>query len=160
MPLSLYFVSYFQAILFQATPTNSAYQTPNHKPHHPHPVTPVYHPKPTGHAYHPPHKAGYSPAPVPPYGRPHHLPAHPPKPPATPDFGPPACAKNNTQFYCLDDYDYPAYEIQHAVEYHYAAVAALYKAQWIFCDFFPLKIVIKISITQKRNWDKKVSGLY
>merc|ERR1712008_8196 len=39
----------------------------------------------------------------------------------------PRVQKNNTQFYCLDDYDYPAYEIQHAVEYHYSAVAALYK---------------------------------
>ena len=39
----------------------------------------------------------------------------------------PGCAKNLSQHYCLDDYEYPVYEIQHAVEYHYAAVAALYK---------------------------------
>ena len=90
--------------------------------------TPVYTPKP---AYHPPHgpSYGYSPAPHPPYGQSKHImPGHPPKPPSpTPDYGPPGCAKNLTQHYCLDDYEYPVYEIQHAVEYHYAAVAALYK---------------------------------
>ena len=94
--------------------------------HKPYGHTPVYHPKPQ---YHPPHapKHGYSPAPHPPYGHGHHMPGHPPKPPTSPDYGPPGCAKNHTQHYCLDDYEYPVYEIQHAVEYHYAAVAALYK---------------------------------
>ena len=77
------------------------------KPHYGH--TPVYHPKPK---YHPPHapRHGYSPAPHPPYGHGHHMPGHPPKPPTSPDYGPPGCAKNHTQHYCLDDYEYPVYE--------------------------------------------------
>ena len=94
-----------------------------------HAHAPVYQPQKP--AYHPPHgpSYGYTPAPHPPYGQKHHvMPGHPPKPPgAGPDYGPPGCAKNSTQHYCLDDYEYPVYEIQHAVEYHYAAVAALYK---------------------------------
>ena len=41
--------------------------------------------------------------------------------------GPPSCSLNTTRSWCLLDYEYPTYEVQHAIEYHYAAVAALYK---------------------------------
>ena len=41
--------------------------------------------------------------------------------------GPPACSVNTTKPWCLEDSEYPAYEISHAVEYNYAGVAALYK---------------------------------
>ncbi len=43
-----------------------------------------------------------------------HLPAHPPVPhhPKGGDYGPPSCAKNHTQTFCVEDYEYPAYEIQ------------------------------------------------
>ena len=119
------FFDYFQVILVIPTIEAIYGASPTAKPYG---HTPVYTPKP---AYHPPHgpSYGYSPAPHPPYGQQKHImPGHPPKPPSpTPDYGPPGCAKNLSQHYCLDDYEYPVYEIQHAVEYHYAAVAALYK---------------------------------
>merc|ERR1712223_2356997 len=83
---------------------------------------------------------GYTPAPPPygappaPYGSPapHYAPAphHPPvphHPPPHHEEGPPACSANTTKPWCLEDSEYPAYEISHAVEYNYAGVAALYK---------------------------------
>ena len=87
------------------------------------------------HPYHPPAAPGvggygYTPRPYPPapYGPTHGPPAH-----GTPDYGgPPLCSKNSSDLvknYCLVDHEYPVYEIQHAVEYHYSAVAALYKVQ-------------------------------
>ena len=91
-------------------------------PIHPYTPAPPYHPPAGGY--------GYTPRPYPPpYG-------HPPAVAHAPDYSsPPACAKNVTvakhgvvpKNYCLEDYEYPTYEIQHAVEYHYSAVAALYK---------------------------------
>ena len=30
---------------------------------------------------------------------------------------------------CLADLEYPTYDIQHAIEYHYSAVATLYKVR-------------------------------
>ena len=51
-------------------------------------------------------------APAPKYG--HHEPAVP------------ACAANTTKPWCLEDSEYPAYEIKHAAEYHYAKVLSVY----------------------------------
>ena len=39
----------------------------------------------------------------------------------------PSCSRNTTKTWCLTDGDYPTYDIQHAIKYHYAAVASLYK---------------------------------
>lgn len=42
----------------------------------------------------------------------------------------PVCAKNITQLFpnvCLHDPDYPLEEIEHAIKYHYHAVASIYK---------------------------------
>ena len=44
----------------------------------------------------------------------------------------PSCGKNATAHHalstwCLEDYEYPTADIQHAIEYHYAAGASLYK---------------------------------
>ena len=85
-----------------------------HVPHAPHPV-PHGHPGP------------YAPPP-PPYGHPPH---GPPPHGHDPHYaGPPACAKhlpNKPYKYCLEDPEYPTYEIQQAIEYNYDAVQQLYK---------------------------------
>jgi len=53
---------------------------------------------------------------------------HAPAPHHAPHYdGPPACSKNTTKPWCLEDSEYPAYEISHAIEYNYAGVATLYK---------------------------------
>ena len=52
-----------------------------------------------------------------------------------PLFDWPKNASDLVKSYCLVDHEYPVYEIQHAVEYHYSAVAALYKARWITFEF-------------------------
>eukprot|EP00096_Caligus_rogercresseyi_P011833 TRINITY_DN4793_c0_g1_i1.p1 TRINITY_DN4793_c0_g1~~TRINITY_DN4793_c0_g1_i1.p1 ORF type:complete len:252 (-),score=62.71 TRINITY_DN4793_c0_g1_i1:581-1336(-) len=93
------------------TPTPRYGPTP--VPHYSPSPSPAYGP----HGYSTPY--GYTPAPL--YG--HHGSAAP----LRETYGPPSCSKNSTNTWCLMDYDYPTYEIQHAVEYHYAAVAALYK---------------------------------
>ena len=67
----------------------------------------------------------------------HHAAAPPPPPvpyaqPKQKYGAPPACAANTTALgasWCLVDGEYPTYDVQHAIEYHYAAVAALYKAR-------------------------------
>nr|XP_045615537.1 neurotrophin 1-like [Procambarus clarkii] len=38
----------------------------------------------------------------------------------------PACASNSSQLWCLQDSQYPAYEIQHSAEYHYYYLLTLY----------------------------------
>merc|ERR1711892_1568020 len=114
-----------------------------HVPHHP---GPVYGYSPAPPPYGAPPSYGYTPAPQ--YGYQPHAPAHqpyaprsplpphhlpqphhpaPPHPPKPHHDGPPACSKNTTKTWCLEDADYPAYEISHAIEYNYAGVAALYK---------------------------------
>ena len=40
---------------------------------------------------------------------------------------PPMCAKNSTKPWCLYDAEYPAHEVQMALDQHYQAVQALYK---------------------------------
>lgn len=39
----------------------------------------------------------------------------------------PACAANTTKSWCLEDSEYPAYQIKHAISYHHYAVLSLYK---------------------------------
>lgn len=39
---------------------------------------------------------------------------------------PPTCSHNTTKSWCLEDYDYPEYEIKAALEYHKVAVLSLY----------------------------------
>ncbi len=39
----------------------------------------------------------------------------------------PSCAKNTTKPWCLEDSEYPLYDIQYALDQHYQAVQALYK---------------------------------
>jgi hypothetical protein len=92
---------------------------------HPHTPAPTYgHPSPTPHygaiGYRPP-PYGYSPKP-PPYAAPRPYyptsPApgygvHAPSKPHGSEYGPPVCVKNATHHtYCLEDYEYPSYEIQ------------------------------------------------
>ncbi|XP_047491595.1 protein spaetzle-like [Penaeus chinensis] len=38
----------------------------------------------------------------------------------------PACAKNTTKTWCLEDAEYPTYEVRHAVDYHFSKVIDLY----------------------------------
>ncbi|XP_050691868.1 neurotrophin 1-like [Eriocheir sinensis] len=38
----------------------------------------------------------------------------------------PACADNTTKPWCLEDTEYPLYEIKHAIQYHFAKVIDLY----------------------------------
>jgi len=42
-------------------------------------------------------------------------------------YGPPKCAIGNPKTFCLDDAEYPAYEISAAIEYNYDAVQQMYK---------------------------------
>ena len=86
-----------------------------------------YSPAPHHYSHHGPHNPlghhpgyGYSPAP-PVYSYPH------PAPPVPQYEGPPACSLNTSLAWCLEDADYPAYDIANAIEYNYAGVAALYK---------------------------------
>jgi len=89
-------------------------------PYHPHPHPPAYHKPapvykpvytPTYHQPAPYKPAPYHPAPA---YKPHHEP------------GTPACAANTTKPWCLEDYEYPTYEIKHAAEYHYQKLVSLY----------------------------------
>ena len=102
-----------------------------HIPHHP---SPVYGYSPAPPPYGAPPQYGYTPSPA--YGYQPHAPVHHPAAPRHPPpshhakphhEGPPACSKNTTKVWCLEDSEYPAYEISHAIEYNYAGVAALYK---------------------------------
>ena len=104
-------------------------------PHHPNPASyhqspPQYHPTPA--PYHPtpapyhPTPAAYHPNPAPYHPSPapfHHAPAK-----HNPQYdGPPACSKNTTKSWCLEDPEYPSHDIAHAIEYNYVGVATLYK---------------------------------
>ena len=75
-------------------------------PHHPGHHGPVHHA--------PPHHAA-------PYPVPHH------QPQPEHEYKEPKCAEGNTKTWCLEDEEYPKYEIQKAIEYHYEAVRQIYK---------------------------------
>jgi Spaetzle len=126
----------------QYVPTPGPYSPLPPAHHHPAPSY-GYSPAP---AYGPPAPYGYTPAPAyrasgPAYGAPPPASYGPPPPaasygapppasygPPPPVYeGPPACSKNTTKTWCLEDPEYPGYEISHAIEYNYAGVATLYK---------------------------------
>merc|ERR1711862_746067 len=79
------------------------------------PVEPVYHAAPVAH---PAAFVHHSVAPV------HHAPAayHEPKPD---HYEPPKCSIDNPKAWCLEDPEYPTYEIEHALQYHYEGVQPL-----------------------------------
>merc|ERR1712038_1472205 len=116
-----------------AASAKAAHPAPHHPvPHHPAPhpygYTPAPAPAPYGYSpapvHHPvPHHDPYAPAP---YGHPapHHPAPHHPPPAEYPD---PLCAKDNPKTWCLEDPEYPTYEIQKAIEYHYDSVQQMYK---------------------------------
>jgi len=84
-----------------------------------HPAAFVHHGGPVHHAA-PVHHAVVHHAPV------HHAPAayHEPKPD---HYEPPKCSIDNPKTWCLEDPEYPTYEIEHALQYHYEGVQAIYK---------------------------------
>lgn len=102
------------------------YHPEPYAPHHPEPYSP-YAPEPYAPAPYAHHPAPHHPAPhhpVPHHAAPHHAPHHPK---ASPDYGPPTCSKGNPKPWCLEDKEYPAYEIEKAIEYHYDSVQQMYK---------------------------------
>ncbi|XP_040571108.1 neurotrophin 1 [Lepeophtheirus salmonis] len=130
---------YTPAPVYGYSPSPAPYHEPS--PYHePAPYSPYHEPAP----YAPPHHepAPYAPPhhePAP-YAPPHHEPApyapphHPsPAPYAPPHhnqpehYAPPKCSKGNPNTYCVEDSEYPTYEIEHALEYHYDAVQQIYK---------------------------------
>merc|ERR1712088_1260640 len=81
---------------------------PHAVPHHPAPYAPApYTPAPAPYGYSP---APYTPAPYHPH-----------------EEVPPVCSKDNPKPWCLEDPEYPTYEIQKAIEYHYDSVQQMYK---------------------------------
>jgi hypothetical protein len=56
-----------------------------------------------------------------------YVPAYKPGYPAAKYDDVPLCAKNNPKPWCLDDADYPLYDVQKALNQHYQEVLALYK---------------------------------
>jgi len=57
----------------------------------------------------------------------HHAVAAPYHEPKHDDYKPPACSVDNPKTWCLEDAEYPTYEIEHALQYHYEGVQAIYK---------------------------------
>merc|ERR1711892_1151822 len=91
------------------------------------PVEPVYHESPVYHTPEPAYHAApaafvhHAVAPV------HHVPAAPYHEPKPAHYEPPKCSIENPKTWCLEDPEYPTYEIEHALQYHYEGVQALYK---------------------------------
>merc|ERR1712106_976282 len=84
-----------------------------------HHATPVAHHAPAAPVYHQPAPVYHQPAPA--YHQP--APYHEPKP----DHKFPACSIDNPKTWCLEDKEYPTYEIEHALQYHYEGVQSIYK---------------------------------
>jgi hypothetical protein len=104
-------------------PHGASHGGPYHQPPPPaYPHSPA--PPPYGHE-----PAPYTPAPYGQHPGPHgHGPAgYAPDPYHQQSYGPPKCAIGNPKTFCLDDPEYPAYEISAAIEYNYDAVQQLYK---------------------------------
>ncbi|KAK4317688.1 hypothetical protein Pmani_008497 [Petrolisthes manimaculis] len=95
-----------------------SHHSSSHTPH-PRPST-YHHPQPS---YHQPQPSYHHPQPS--YHQPQ--PAYHPQPSYHHDPAAiPACADNTTKPWCLEDSEYPLYEIKHAAEYHYEKVLSLY----------------------------------
>jgi len=106
---------------------------PYHDPYAPAPYAPApVHHAPVHHApaaYHDPYApAPYAPAPAPyaAHPAPHH-PAPHHKPAPHHDAPPPKCSVDNPKTWCLEDTEYPTYEIEQAITYHYDSVQQMYK---------------------------------
>lgn len=56
-----------------------------------------------------------------------YVPSYKPSYPAHKYEDAPLCSKNTTKPWCLEDSDYPAYDIKYALDEHYQTVLALYK---------------------------------
>jgi len=105
------------------------------------PVEPVYHSSPVYHTPEPAYAAGpvahpaafvhHTAAPVHHavvhHAPVHHAPAAPYHEPKPAHYEPPKCSIDNPKTWCLEDAEYPTYEIEHALQYHYEGVQALYK---------------------------------
>ncbi|XP_063840983.1 adhesive plaque matrix protein-like [Scylla paramamosain] len=97
-----------------------SYTRKSHYPPEPtYEAEPMYHPKPR---YLP--KPPYAPEPR--YPHPHPPPQYHPAPSYGHKPEVPACAKGNPKPWCLEDKDYPTYEIEHAAEEHYEKLLPLY----------------------------------
>jgi len=100
----------------------------HHAPvHHPAPYSPTpapYAPAPHHPVHHGAHHGPVHHAP-PHHGAPYPVPHHQPQPEH--EYKEPKCAEGNTKTWCLEDEEYPKYEIQKAIEYHYEAVRQIYK---------------------------------
>merc|ERR1712106_1236834 len=57
----------------------------------------------------------------------HAAPYHPAPAPHHDAYKPPVCSVENPKTWCLEDPEYPTYEIEHALQYHYEGVQAIYK---------------------------------
>merc|ERR1711990_490599 len=57
----------------------------------------------------------------------HAAPYHPAPAPHHDAYKPPVCSVDNPKTWCLEDPEYPTYEIEHALQYHYEGVQAIYK---------------------------------
>merc|ERR1712158_278452 len=57
----------------------------------------------------------------------HAAPYHPAPAPHHEYKPPPVCSVDNPKTWCLEDPEYPTYEIEHALQYHYEGVQAIYK---------------------------------
>jgi len=97
-----------------------------------------YAPAPVHHAVHDPyapapyaaHPAPHHPAPhhpAPYHPAPHHPAPHHPKPAPHHEAVPPKCSVDNPKSWCLETPDYPTYEIEAAITYHYDSVQQMYK---------------------------------
>ncbi|KAG7156352.1 Neurotrophin 1-like 6 [Homarus americanus] len=99
-----------------ASVSYGSHHTPSYhpQPSYPHPQPAYHHPQP---AYHHPQPAYH-----------HPQPSYDPKPTYKHEHEPavPACATNTTKPWCLEDAEYPTYEIKHAAEQHYEKVLSLY----------------------------------
>ncbi|XP_076059613.1 neurotrophin 1-like [Oratosquilla oratoria] len=85
---------------------------------------PLHNPAP---AYHHPAPA-YHPKPAPPYHPPTHHPAPSYHPTPSHDHEPaiPSCSELTNSTWCLEDEEYPEYDIKHAIEYHLDKFNSLY----------------------------------
>lgn len=86
---------------------------------------PEYLPQPVVYGYYPQPQPYYQPQPTA-YG--YQQPVYQYQPVYAHDHEPsvPACAANTTNSWCLEDAEYPTYEIQHALEYHAQFVLSMY----------------------------------
>merc|ERR1711990_1198260 len=57
----------------------------------------------------------------------HAAPYHPAPAPHHDAYKPPVCSVDNPKTWCLEDPEYPTYEIEHALQYHHEGVQAIYK---------------------------------